>query len=201
MKKQVVIIHGGNTYQSYKDYISYLRKSEIDFENLSYQGWKDGLKEKLGRGFSVVIPRMPSANNAKYLEWKIWFEKIVPHLEKEVVLVGHSLGATFLAKFLSEEKFSKKVLATILVAAPFDDKDLGGSLADFKLKKDLSMLQKQSRELIFFHSIDDFVVPFGDFLKFKKSLPDATFREFKKRGHFLQKTFPQIVGEIKRLFT
>lgn len=194
-----MVIHGGNTFKTYKEYILDLRRHKVDFDNLAYRGWKDSLGEKLGRDFDVVIPRMPNANNAKYLEWKIWFEKIIPHLEKGVVLVGHSLGATFLAKYLSEERFTKKILATILISAPFDDKNIEESLADFKLKKDLSRIQKQSGKLILYHSVDDPVVPFSDFLKFKEVLPDATFREFKSKGHFIQKSFPQIISEIKKI--
>ena len=200
MKKQVVVIHGGDTFRSHREYISALEKKKLDFDNLSCRGWKNSLKEKLGREFEVLIPTMPCGHNAKYLEWKIWFKKLIPHLEKEVVLIGHSLGAIFLAKYLSEEKFPKKIRGTFLVAPPFDEQDLDDSLADFKLKKDLELLQKQSGELIFFHSVDDFVVPFSDFLKFQEALPEATFRVFQKRGHFLQKTFPEIVQEIKKAF-
>lgn len=200
MKKQIIIIHGGNSYRSYNEYLEFLRKKQLDFENLNYRGWKDGLAKKFGRGYEVLMPPMPNASNAKYLEWKIWFGKLVPFLEREVVLIGHSLGAIFLVKYLSEEAFAKKILATILVAAPFDEKDIEDSLADFRLKRDLGRLEKQSERLIFFHSRDDEVVPFADFLKYKHALPGAQFREFKKRGHFLQRTFPELESEIEKIF-
>jgi uncharacterized protein len=191
--KQIIIINGGSTYRSYKEYFSALKQKELSLSRLLQNGWKDTLEEKLGKGFQAVMPKMPNNFNAKYPEWKIWFEKMIPFLEKEVVLIGHSLGGIFLAKYLSENKFSRKILGTFLIAAPYGENS-------FALKKDLNGLQEQSGKLIFFQSVDDKIVPFSDFLKYKKALPDAEYREFKDKGHFNQKTFPEIVREIKKIF-
>jgi len=200
MKKQVIVIHGGDTFSTYKQYISFLKKYEINFGKIKNEGWKNSLGEKLGKDFEVICPKMPNSYNAKYLEWKIWFEKIIPFLEDNVVLVGHSLGGIFLAKYLSENKFTKKIMAIFLVAAPYDDRSADYSLADFKLKKDLSQLQDQSEKLFIYQSYDDDVVSFADFGKYKKALPRANYKEFKSRGHFLQKNFPEIVQEIRKIF-
>ena len=200
MKKQIIIIHGGDTFDTYKQYISFLKSFKIDFEKMMSEGWKDTLGKKLGKRFEVVLLKMPNAFNAKYLEWKIWFEKMTPFFESKVVLVGHSLGGIFLAKYLSENKFSKEILATFLIAAPYNDKDSDYSLADFKLKKDLSLLQNQSGKLFIYQSKDDDTVPFVDFEKYKEALPNASFREFNNKGHFRQKNFPEIIREIRRVF-
>ena len=200
MKKQIIIIHGGDAFDTYKQYISSLKKSKVDFEKMISEGWKDNLSKKLGKEFEVVLPKMPNAFNAKYLEWKIWFEKVVPFFENKVVLIGHSLGGIFLAKYLSENKFPKKILATFLIAAPYDDKGVEYSLADFTLKKNLGLLQNQSGKLFLYQSQDDNVVPFADFEKYKKVLPNAKFREFKNKGHFNQKNFPEIIRKIRRVF-
>lgn len=200
MKKQIIIIHGGDTFNSYKEYIAFLKSYRINFERIKNGGWKDALGKKLGKGYEVILPNMPNKYNAKYLEWKIWWEKIIPYLEKEVVLVGHSLGGIFLAKYLSENKFSKKLLAVFLIAAPYDDKSSEYSLADFKLKKDLSFLEKQPEKLFIWQSADDDVVPFTDFEKYKKAFPGADFQEFKNKGHFTQNNFPELVRGIKKVF-
>ena len=200
MKKQIIVIGGGNTFDSYRQYISFLKKIDLDFESMNKVGWKDHLEKDLGRGFEVIRPKMPNPSNAKYLEWKIWWEKIIPHLEKEVVLVGHSLGGIFLAKYLSENKFLKKTLAAFLIAAPYDDKGEEDSLGDFNLKKDLSRLQDQSEKLFIWQSADDKIVNFTDLGKYRKALPRAICREFKNKGHFNQTHFPEIVREIKKIF-
>lgn len=200
MKKQIIIIGGGNTFDSYKQYISFLKKIKLDFERMNSAGWKDTLEKDLGRGFEVIRPKMPNPSNAKYSEWKIWWEKIIPHLEKEVVLVGHSLGGIFLAKYLLENKFPKKILAVFLIAAPYDDKGEEDSLADFDLKKDISGLQDQSEKLFIWQSMDDDVVDFADLGKYQKVLPLANCRESKNKRHFNQKNFPELVREIKKFF-
>ncbi len=200
MKKQIIVIHGGDTFETYEEYISSLKSFKIDFEKMMSEGWKDTLGKKLGKEFEVVLPKMPNSFNAKYLEWKIWFEKIAPFFESKVVLIGHSLGGIFLVKYLSENKFPKRILATFLVAAPYDDKDSDYSLADFALKKDLRLLQNQSEKLFVYQSQDDDVVPFLDFGKYKKALLNASFREFNNKGHFRQENFPEIIQEIQRIF-
>ena len=198
MKKQVVVIHGGGVFANYKEYIAFLKKREI---NIKHNGdWKKYLGGKLGKGFEVIYPEMPNYSNARYLEWKIWFEKLFPFLENKVVLIGHSLGAVFLARYLSENQFPKKILATILVAAPYDDKKSIARSAGFVLKKDLSQLQNQSGKLIFYHSRDDKLVPFECFEGYKEFLPEANFKELKGRGHFQQNSFPEIIREIRKVF-
>lgn len=198
MKKQVIVIHGGGVFVNYKEYIAFLKKREIDIKCSG--DWKRCLGEKLGKEFEVIIPAMPNYSNAKYPEWKIWFEKLFPFLKNEVVLVGHSLGAIFLARYLSENRFPKKILATILVAAPYDDKRSVARSAGFVLKKDLSQLKNQSEKLIFYHSRDDKLVPFECFKKYKEFLPEANFKELRGRGHFQQNSFPEIIRELRKLF-
>jgi hypothetical protein len=37
--------------------------------------WKKWLSEGLADSYQVIRPDMPNTMNAKYSEWKIWFEK------------------------------------------------------------------------------------------------------------------------------
>ncbi len=54
---------------------------------------------------------MPNALNAKYLEWKILLGRLAPCFNKEAAFIGHSLGGIFLAGYLAENEFPKKILA------------------------------------------------------------------------------------------
>lgn len=197
MKRQVVIIHGGSTYVSYKEYLADLKGKKLDLERLTQRKWRDGIAKKLGSGFETLVPIMPNSNNAKYLEWKIWFKKIEPFLKSRTVLVGHSLGGIFLAKYLAENKFPKKITATFLIAAPFDMTGSGDTLADFVLPRSLSRFEKQGGEIFLYYSEDDPVVPFSHLEKYKNALPRAQVRVFKSRGHFNQVYFPELVANIK----
>jgi len=142
---------------------------------------------------------MPSKYNAKYLEWCIWFDKVIPHLHDGVVLVGHSLGGIFLAKYLEEGSMPMQIKGTFLVAAPFEECEPGESLADFALPERLEHFVAQAGKLFLYHSEDDPVVPFGALAKYKEKLPDATIRTFTDRGHFLGPEFRELMVDIKSL--
>lgn len=197
MKTQVVIIHGGDTFETYQEYLSSLKDFQIDLDYINKKGWKKSLQEKLGDDFAVISPKMPNSGNAKYLEWKIWFEKFFPFLNDEVVLIGHSLGGLFLTKYLSENIFPKKIKATLLVAPPFDSADSEYTLGDFSLPNELIKFQEQGGKIYFYHSKDDPVVSFVDFNKYKKALSTASFIVFEDREHFVQEEFPEIIEKIK----
>ncbi len=198
-KKQVVIIHGGDTFASYEDYLSFLNSYQIDFERYrsNTPNWKRTLGLALGDGYEIISPDMPDKSNAKYEEWKIWFEKFTPYLEPEIILVGHSLGGIFLAEYLSENTLPKSIAATFLVAACYDDKNSDYSLADFVLPENLDHFAEQSPRIFLYHSSDDKVVPFVDLAKYQKALPTAIARTFADRGHFNQETFPELVEDMK----
>ncbi|MFA6095749.1 MAG: alpha/beta hydrolase [Candidatus Paceibacterota bacterium] len=204
MKRQVIVIHGGDVYDSYEAYISSLKKTELDFERLkNKKSWKTSLAQKLGDGFEVVLPEMPNDMNAKYLEWKIWFDKVVPFIEDGAVLVGHSLGGIFLAKYLSENRVPREIRATFLIAAPFDDEDTpeasDESLGDFALPPSLDGFARQGGDIYIYQSEDDPVVSSADMAKYARALPEAKQRVFKGRGHFIDPELPELVADIRVL--
>jgi len=90
MKNQIIVIHGGDCFETYEDYVSHLKNQEIDFERLKRKNWKTTLGEKLREKFEVIMLNMPNSANARYSEWKIWFKKLTPFFEDEVVLVQQS---------------------------------------------------------------------------------------------------------------
>lgn len=198
MKQQVLVIHGGNAFDSYDEYLEDLKKKEIKPQKLRAYGWKNNLGNVLGENFDVITPEMPNAQNAKYLEWKIWFEKIIPYLENGLILIGHSLGGIFLAKYLSENKFPKRIKALILVAPPYNTAKIH-PLADFNLTKPLNNLSKQIDKIILFQSRDDKIVPFANSKHYKNEIPNLELIIFENRGHFSEDEFPEIVEKIKLL--
>lgn len=197
MKQQVVVIHGGDAFEKYEDYLKYLKSSEIDLERLKSKGWKSNLAEDLGSDFDVILPRMPNPMNARYSEWKIWFDKVVPLLDENIILVGHSMGGIFLARYLSENTLDKQIKAVFLVAAPFYPKDAPS--VDFFLPDSLDGLKEQADKIFLYHSHDDPVVPFEDVEKYKKELPDARIQIFEDHGHFNGEHFPELAEDIQKL--
>lgn len=197
MKKQIVYIHGGDSFGSYEDYIKYLKETEFSIDwFVKKKKWKETLVEELGDEFQILMPDMPNKFNVVYEEWKIWFEKMIPFINDGVIMIGHSQGGIFLAKYLSENIYPKKIGALMFVAPVHNNTPEVGS---FRLKKSLENISKQCQEIHLFFSKDDFVVPFSESEEYKKELPEAKFHIFEDRGHFLQETFPEIVEEIKRI--
>jgi len=153
------MIHGGMTFKSKKDYLHFLKHRKISIvKRISWAG--NYLDKKLGKRFEIIRPRMPAQDNAKYKEWKIHFERYFPKLKNNTILIGSSLGGTFLAKYLSENKFPKKIVSTYLICPPFDNTLPGEDLVGgFKLKSNLSLIEKNSKKLNLLFSQDDDTVP------------------------------------------
>ena len=76
MKKQIVFIHGGEAFSRYGAFIDYLKTLPVDNPLEEHpKRWRHTLREFLGEEYEVFLPSMPNSKNAKYAEWKIWFER------------------------------------------------------------------------------------------------------------------------------
>ncbi|MFA6445989.1 MAG: hypothetical protein WCW14_01935 [Candidatus Paceibacterota bacterium] len=197
-KTQILMIHGGETFKNKKDYLNYLKNRPVSLENKPRWAQEYFTKE-MGKKFQIIRPRMPLQENARYSDWKLYFERFLPLLSKDFILMGNSLGGFFLAKYLSENKLPKKALSTYLVCAPFDnthsDEDLAGG---FKLKSDLSLIEKNTKKFTMLFSVDDECVPVYHAEQYRKKIPNAKIIIYKsKNGHFNVSTFPEIVKMIK----
>lgn len=197
MKKQVVVIHGGMICRSYDEYIDYLKNYEMDLERLKSGNWKEALQDDLGEKFNVILPKMPNKLNAKYLEWKIWFENFFPLFNKEVILVGTSLGGMFLSKYLAENKVPFKISQLHLIAAPLDDCG-EESIGDFVIPEDIKNVGNQANNIFLYHSRDDSIVPFSQLNEYSRKLPNAKKIIFKNKGHFIEEEkIPELIENIK----
>lgn len=194
--RQVLIIHGGSSFNSYDGYLANLKTSAIDYERLKLQKkWRPWVSEQMPEA-DVLLPTFPNGYNAAYDEWKIYFEKLLPFLSDDAQLVGHSLGAMFLAKYLNENRLKRPVRRLVLVAGGFDDES-GEELGSFKVAS-AKNLYKSTPEIHLFHSKDDLVVPFTELAKFQRDLPDAISHVFEDRGHFNGATFPELLEILKQ---
>lgn len=200
-KKQLIFIHGGEAFADEESWLEFLELLEVDPYEESNKRWKHSLFENLGDEWEVFMPEMPNKLNAKYKEWKIWFEKYIPFLRDGVVLLGHSLGAMFLARYMSENELPVHVSKIFLMSGAFtrDDKVEGGGQCEyFYMHLDnCDKLNHAAEKIYIVHSKDDPVVPYEHALLFQKHLPSAELVSFEDYGHFLQEDFPEIVELIK----
>jgi len=193
MSQQIFIVHGGEVFDTYEEYLEFLKNYKINIDKIKEGGWKENLQEKLGDGYEIIYPRMENHHDAKYVEWKIFFEKFFPYFRDDIILIGGSLGGVFLAKYLSENDFPVRIKAVFLVAAPY------GYKKEFSLPESLEKFRKKVAKIFIYQSKDDPVVPFSDSERYALQLPNAEKVIFKDKGHFNLKDFPEIVEKLRSI--
>lgn len=193
--RQILIIHGGTSYSSRDGYLNNLKSMQIDYDRMRpRKSWKLWLAEQLPDD-DVLTPSMPCADNAVYDEWVLMFEKILPSLTGDVRLIGHSLGAMFLAKYLQQNPLQHKATQIILIAGGYNDDSLE-DLGSFGVKS-ATNLPQSSDDIHLLHSTDDPVVPYTELAKFQADLPQATVHTFTNKAHFNDTEFPELVEILK----
>ncbi len=195
--KQILLIHGGDSFSSYHAYLESLKNWTVHYERLKPSNkWKQWLASEL-TDCDVLAPNMPNSANAVYDEWVIYFEKLLPFLGDDVRLVGHSLGAMFLAKYLHQNVLDKKVRQLILIAGQYGEHADGEDVGSF-LVESATGLERSADEIHLFHSTDDPVVDYSSLAKFASDLPAAVTHSFTNRQHFNEPTFPEVLKLIKQ---
>lgn len=192
---QIVIIHGGDSFSSYDKYLKDLKNRQLDVDQLRpNKRWKDTVIAAFP-GADILIPTMPNSANAQYDEWVIWFEKIIPYFSDDVRLIGHSLGAMFLAKYFHENPLKKPVHQLILLAAGYNDstEDYGSFMIT-----SAKGIEKSADEVHLLHSRDDFIVPYSELAKFEADIPTAHVHRFDNKNHFLDPDFPELIALLKQ---
>jgi len=181
MKRQVLFIHGGGpgAYEADKKLAANLR-------------------DELGPAYHVRCPVMPDEESPEYEAWKAEIEQELAALDGEVILVGHSLGALILLRYLSEGEVQQPVAGLFLIATPYVGTG-GWEFEDDALREDFAAKLPARLPVFLYHSHDDEVVPFAHLALYEAKLPQATFHELDGRGHQLDNDLSEVARDIKRL--
>ncbi|MGI8911386.1 MAG: RBBP9/YdeN family alpha/beta hydrolase [Rubrobacteraceae bacterium] len=181
MKSQILFIHGGGegAYEEDKKLAASLR-------------------DVLGAAYGVRCPKMPNEDSPEYEAWKDRIAKELSALEGEVILVGHSLGASILLKYVSEETLVQPVAGIFLVASPYwgtEDWEVG----EYELQEDFASKLSEELPAYFYHSRDDEWVSFAHLALYAERLPQAITREFDDRGHQFDDDLSEVARDIQKL--
>ena len=196
---QIISIHGGTTFEKYDDYLRHLENKVIFPDKITFKPmWRELLQTNLGSEYQVLLPTMPNKTNARYVEWKIWFNNLSKLIEDDCILIGHSMGAIFLAKYLSEVQTPFNIKATILIATPYDDESVE-NLTDFKLEGISELFTEQAGKVIIFNGNDDPVISAEDIQKYKDDLPNAQFITIPAPDHYMRVEFPELLETIRTI--
>jgi predicted alpha/beta hydrolase family esterase len=194
--QQILFLHGGDSFSSRSAYLESLNARTLDYERLKYHPrWREWIATQLPDD-DVLTPTMPNSDNAQYDEWVIYFEKIIPLLRDNFTIVGHSLGAMFLAKYLHTHTLARKAQKIIMVAGQYGlspDDDTGSFTVTSARGVENSTLSVH-----LFHSSDDPVVPYDSMAKFHADIDGSHVHPFSTRGHFIDTTFPEMLDLLKQ---
>ncbi|MBP9712000.1 MAG: alpha/beta hydrolase [Candidatus Pacebacteria bacterium] len=201
-KKQILIVRGGESFDNEENFFEYLRTVKLDLYE-DKRNWRDWIIWALSETHDVLVPLMPCKQKAQYEAWQIWFERHLEFLHDDSpILVGHSLGATFLLKYLSENKFPKRIKQLHLVA-PYvtDEYEIYlERLGTFKFDiNKINTIKDICDEIHVWHSKDDKVVAFQNAEIVKNNLPETILHVFEDRGHFNQPAFMELLQVIKEV--
>lgn len=192
MEKQILYIWGWVAKENYKDYQDYISQIDINPYQEKFLNWSKTLWEKL-TDFEYLVFDRPNSDFADYQAWKIIFEKYIPFLKNDIILIWTSLGWSFLLKYLSENKLNIKISKLFLIAAALDstpEEKIWSFALSQENEDNLKNLEVKNNiwKIYLYHSKDDDCVPFYQFLELEKFFPDAEKRIFDDKKHFWQET-------------
>jgi len=155
------------------------------------------LRSHLDSTYSIHYPLLPEEAAPDFGRLKQIAHEISLR-EGEIILVGHSLGASMVLKYFSEVRRTKTIAGIFLISTPFWSGEEEW-VQPLKLKPDFAEKLDQDIPLFLYHCKDDEVVPFVQFEEYKKRLSWATFRDIASGGHQLTQGLEAIANDIRSL--
>ncbi len=159
------------------------------------------LQSALGPAYEVRYPKMPEEDSATYADWKAPIERELASLDDAVILVGHSVGGSVLIKYLSEQQLDKPISSVFLLATPYWGADEFWKWDEAHLGQDVATKLASIPRIFLYHSRDDDTVPFAHLALYAAKLPQATVREFDRRGHQFGNDLTEVAEDIRKAGT
>ena len=185
--KNAIILHGTCDKDEY---------FSDKYPSLSNSHWFPWLqKQLLINNIFTQTPEMPEAYNPDYEKWRREFEKF--DVNSETILIGHSSGAGFLLRWLSENKV--KISKLILVAPWLDpDREKTTSFFNFEIAKDIKERVIEIHLLVSSDDHDD-ILESANIIK--NNISAIKYHEFHGFRHFTYRhmktdKFPELLGYI-----
>jgi len=150
------------------------------------------LRGALGAAYEVRSPKMPNEDSPEYAAWRGRISEELADMEDGTILVGHSLGASVVLRYVSEEG-CEGVDGLFLVAAPFWGAE-DWEVEEYALPEDFASKLPEGLPVFFYHGREDEIVPFEHLELYAQRFPRATFRAFDGRGH----QFGEDLSEVAR---
>lgn len=163
------------------------------------ENWIPWLKSKLEKaGHNVLVPGFPTPENQNLENWLNVFNDYEKYLGDDSVLIGHSIGATFILTVLEHHK-AKAAFLIAGFAGPlgiYFDK----SNKTFYRKFNWDKIKKNCRKFFIYSSDNDPYVPLEKGKELAENL-ECELKIVKDAGHFNEKAgykeFQLLLEDIK----
>ncbi len=185
--KSAIILHGKPSKRQFED---------PNFPSTSNYFWLPWLQKQLAlKGIPANTPEVPNNWRADYPVWLKELERY--EVTPETILVGHSCGAGFLLRWLSEHKNVRA--GRVVLAAPWlnpkNEEDTGDF---FKFNLDPELVNRTDG-LRVLYSTDDYQNIIETVGVLRQSVKGIFYRVFQDYGHFFDErrtTFPELLEEV-----
>jgi uncharacterized protein len=174
----------------------------------SKKDWIWWLKEELEeRGFEVLAPNMPNADDPKIEEWVPFLEEICPKPDKDTYFVGHSVSCQAIIRYV--ERMNIPIGGAVFVAPWFtlmgleSKEDEGIARPWVETPVDFEKVRGLIGKSVAFFSENDYFVPLEDNGKiFQEKLGSEIIVE-KGMGHFTEDEgvieVPSVLSEVLKV--
>lgn len=188
--KNAIILHGRPGRKEYYD------PQTPSASNYHWIPWLQ--KQLIVHDIKAYTPEVPQAYAPKYELWAKEVERF--EIGPETTLVGHSTGAGFWIRYLSEHPNLE--VGKVILVAPYLDVEKESIPNFFNLEIDRNMAAR-TKGLTVFHSDNDEPEMQITMKLLREKLKNFKYREFHNYGHFTHKDmksskFPELLKECLR---
>jgi len=158
----------------------------------------DSLREELGAGFEVRYPRMVDEDEPDVDAWGRQIDQEIDAMSGDVVVVGHSIGASVALKHFSDTVPPRRVRGLFLLATPSWGAD------DFWDWEACTLDPVATRRLTgrvpvaLYHAVDDEAVPFSHLDRNQGLVPGASIHVIPQGGHQYAEDLGFLAHDIRR---
>jgi predicted alpha/beta hydrolase family esterase len=185
--KNAIILHGKPS----KD--EYYEPKAPSMSNAHWIPWLQGQLLK-----HDIPAATPEVSNSFQPEWQLWCKEVERFdITPETILVGHSCGAGFWLRWLSEHSDTK--VGKVILVAPSLGHGWDGDYFFEHFKLDTGLVAR-TKGLTIFNSDDDHQNIHEAVKEIREKLPHVRYREFHHYRHFTIESmhtpdFPELLAE------
>jgi pimeloyl-ACP methyl ester carboxylesterase len=162
--------------------------------------WDDklvaSLSAELGPEYDIRYPRMPAEADPSYAAWSAAIAREIRRLDDGAIVVGHSLGGTFLINGVAEHPPERTLGAIVLVAAPFVGEG-GWQTDEWRPQHPLGEKVPRGVPIWLFFGLADDTVPASHVEAYVRAIPRAEVRRLPGRDHQLGNDLREVAEVIR----